>query len=96
MLGHMEIYNLRSNSRSKLDLDMPQCYGTNIGASVYINGVCHWSNNDNDKPILVSFDLNNKVSGTTLMSSDVNDDFNIVFVIGYFCNKVLDGIKSFY
>lgn len=36
---------------------MPQCYGTNVGAFVYINGVCHWSNNDNDKPILVSFDL---------------------------------------
>jgi F-box interacting protein len=78
-----EIYSLKSNSWRKIDLDMPQCYGTSIGAYAYLNGVCHWYNDDTYEPLLMSFDLCDEVFCTTRMPSDMDDNSDFVFVLRY-------------
>ncbi|XP_039688755.1 F-box/kelch-repeat protein At3g06240 [Medicago truncatula] len=73
-----EIYSLRSNSWRKIDLDMPQCYGTNVGAFVYMNGVCHWYCNDINEPLLVSFDLHEEV----FCELGVKESWTKLFIFG--------------
>ncbi|XP_058723084.1 F-box/kelch-repeat protein At3g06240-like [Vicia villosa] len=78
-----EIYNLRSNTWRKLDLDMPQGYWNYSGAFMHINGVCHWCHQGRDLNyrLLVSFDLSNEVFCTTPFPSDMNNTLEFVVVM---------------
>ncbi|MCI11651.1 F-box family protein, partial [Trifolium medium] len=71
-----EIYSLRSNSWSKLDVNIPNrnyYYTLKRRIGVYTNGVCHWwartDDSDNVEECLVSFDFSNEVLITTPMPS---------------------------
>jgi len=79
-----EIYNLRSNSWRKLDLDLPRAHHGWVGVYVYMKGVCHWYQDEFEpKGYLVSFDLSNEVFCTTPMPLYMNDGFDPVFLMRY-------------
>ncbi|RHN52669.1 putative F-box domain-containing protein [Medicago truncatula] len=79
-----EIYNLRSNSWRKLDLDLPRAHRGWVGVYVYMNGVCHWYQDEFEhKGYLVSFDLSNEVYCTTPLPLYMNDGFDSVFLLRY-------------
>jgi molecular chaperone HtpG len=79
-----EIYNLRSNSWRKLDLDLPRAQHGWVGVYVYLKGVCHWYQDEFEhKGYLVSFDLSNEVFCTTPLPSYMSDSFDSVFLMRY-------------
>jgi len=79
-----EIYNLRSNSRRKLDLDLPRAHHVWVGVYVYMNGVCHWYQDEFEhKGYLVSFALSNEVFCTTPLPLYMNNSFDSVFLLRY-------------
>jgi F-box interacting protein len=53
-----EVYNLRSNSWEKLDVDIPTGY-YHSGNGIHTNGVCHWW--DGFDVCMVSFDLTSDI-----------------------------------
>jgi molecular chaperone HtpG len=70
-----EIYNLRSNSWKKLDVNMPSSLDYTEGTQVYMDGVCHWFcvEDSSDGQCVVSFYLTNMVFSITPLPS--NDDY---------------------
>ncbi|KEH16628.1 putative F-box domain-containing protein [Medicago truncatula] len=79
-----EIYNLRSNSWRKLDLDLPRAHHGWVGVYVYMKGVCHWYQDEFEhKGYLVSFDISNEVFCTTPLPLYMNDSFDSVFLLRY-------------
>ncbi|XP_050901984.1 F-box/kelch-repeat protein At3g06240 [Lathyrus oleraceus] len=82
-----EVYSLRNNSWKKLDLDMPRSFHWQVGAFVYLKGLCYWYDEGllsegeyQNKAYLVSFDLSSEVFCTTSMPLDMNDASDVVFV----------------
>ncbi|RDX69689.1 hypothetical protein CR513_51162, partial [Mucuna pruriens] len=85
-----EIYSLRSNSWTKLDIDMPKV-DCSSETCLYLDGKCHWLGSKVGDPdiyetremFLASFDLSNDVFFTTFVPKDIPldiDDFDSTFV----------------
>jgi molecular chaperone HtpG len=96
-----EIYNLRSNSWTKLDIEMP--FSTT--EKLYVDGVCHWwsehddSNIDNAEPRLVSFDLCNEVFLTTPLLLDMIEHLyfsHLTLLNGFIAFIIYDPATTFH
>ncbi|RHN52562.1 putative F-box associated interaction domain-containing protein [Medicago truncatula] len=77
-----EMYSLMSDSWKVLDVDMPYSSDRTEGTQVYMDGVCHWLCEKDEKhspagPCLVSFYLSNEVFLITPISSDEDDCFDV-------------------
>ncbi|GAU18407.1 hypothetical protein TSUD_202960 [Trifolium subterraneum] len=74
-----EIYSLKSNSWRKINYDMPiRVLLTSDVTDVYLNGVCYWWGETNNKTCLVSFNLCNEVWLTTPSPlADMPGGFNV-------------------
>ncbi|KAG5043890.1 hypothetical protein AAZX31_03G175200 [Glycine max] len=70
-----EIYSLRNNSWSRLDVNVADCCHQIPGYQVYVDGMCHWRGHEGipQEECLVSFDLSNQVFFTTPMPLDMDD-----------------------
>jgi molecular chaperone HtpG len=80
-----EIYSLRCNSWRKIDVDIPTDWEVCSEQRLFMGGICHWcsrcKNNGEDQHFLVSFDLTNELSFTTLipfLDIDANEKCNFV------------------
>jgi F-box interacting protein len=73
-----EIYSVRSNSRKRLNLNMP----ISIGRKVYLNGLCHWwASTIIADAYMVSFDLRNENFFTTHLPLDMQDSYHDEWVL---------------
>ncbi|CAJ2655602.1 unnamed protein product [Trifolium pratense] len=97
-----EIYSLRSNSWTKLDIEMP---ASASNEKLHVDGVCHWWSIHDDincydsPPRLVSFDLCNEVFLTTHLSSDMIDPLNILHLTllnGFIAFIIYDQTTTFH
>ncbi|CAL5203946.1 unnamed protein product [Lathyrus oleraceus] len=85
-----EIYSLRSNSWRKLDINLTYGYGSYVSAFVYVNGMCHWWNDDDDDPLLVSFDLRDEVCYTTSIPLNIPTPLDLEKIVDFiFVNRHL-------
>ncbi|RYQ98923.1 hypothetical protein Ahy_B07g086752 isoform B [Arachis hypogaea] len=73
-LANWQIYSLKSNCWKKLDFEMTQKEATHESYVAYLNGVCHWWGwEDDEKEVLVSFNLSIEPFRTTLIDWGQSD-----------------------
>ena len=99
-----EIYSLRYNSCSKLDINMPNHDESGSYRLLNIDGMSHWwyESENRDEHILVSFDFSNEMFVTTPIPIDVQSDVDTDFYLGLvvrrlvLLNKFLSSISWYY
>jgi len=79
-----EIYSLRCNSWSTLDINMPNHCESGSYEALNIDGMSHWWSKSENRDIhfLVSFDLSNEMFVTTPIPIDIQTDIDANFYLG--------------